>query len=75
MMICLHTVVKNYVSWKYRGYVALIKEIIFQAAARDGFMNTGIETNTFIFIGTIFVIIVSGAVWLFEQYSEGMFDA
>ena len=53
----------------------LIKEIIFQAAVRDGFMNTGIETNTFIFIGTIFVIIVSGAVWLFEQYSEGMFDA
>ena len=54
----------------------LIKEIIFQAVPiRDGFMNTGIETNTFIFIGTIFVIIVSGAVWLFEQYSEGMFDA
>ena len=53
----------------------LIKEIIFQAAVRDGFMNTGIETNTFIFIGTIFVIIVSGAVWFFEKYSEGMFDA
>jgi len=53
----------------------LIKEIIFQAAARDGFMNTGIETNTFITIGVFFVIIVSGAVWFFEKYSEGMFDA
>ena len=54
----------------------LIKEIIFQVvAARDGFMNTGIETNTFIIIGTVFVILVSGIVWFFERYSEGMFDA
>ena len=53
----------------------LIKEIIFQAAVRDGFMNSGIETNTFIAIGTFFVIVVSGAVWLFEKYSEGIFDA
>ena len=53
----------------------LIKEIIFQATARDGFMNTGIETNTFITIGIFFVIVVSGAVWFFEQYSDGMFDA
>lgn len=53
----------------------LIKEIIFQAAVRDGFMNTGIETNTFVIIGMFFVIIASGAVWLFEQYSDGMFDA
>ena len=53
----------------------LIKEIIFQAAVRDGFMNTGIETNTFVIIGMFFVILVSGAVWLFEQYSDGMFDA
>jgi len=53
----------------------LIKEIIFQVAAtRDGFMNTGIETSTFITIGVFFVIIVSGAVWFFEQYSDGMFN-
>ena len=53
----------------------LIKEIIFQAAARDGFMNTGIETNTFVIIGVFFMFVVSGAVGLFEKYSEGIFDA
>ena len=53
----------------------LIKEIIFQAAVRDGFMGSGISINTFIIIGIFFVILVSGAVWFFEQYSDGMFDA
>ena len=49
----------------------LIKDIILVG----GLMNSGISVDTFITIGVFVVILVSGAVWFYEKYAEGMFDA